>query len=66
MKKREYLRAVRQARRIFVAVQPVKDRRYMQVRISRAKARALVQPFDDSTVIKAEWLDGMDGILMVA
>ncbi len=65
MKKREYLRAVREARRIFVAVEPVEGR-WVQVRISKAKARALVQRFDEATVIKALWLEGADRVLMVA
>ena len=64
MKKREYLRAVREARRIFVAVQPVK-RKYRQVRISKRWARDLVAGMGEAVEVEALWLDGADRVLMV-
>lgn len=66
MEKREYVRAVRKAWRIFAAVYPVEGCGPVQVRISKAKARALVARFEEHETIKAEWLEGAERVLMVA
>jgi len=54
MKKREYLKAVKRARRIFAYIH-MTDRRNAPVRISRAKACGLVSQIGDDDTIRAKW-----------
>jgi len=56
MKKREYLRAVRKAKRIFGYIQVVEGRRVAS-RISKRLARDLVRQIDEEATITASWAD---------
>ena len=64
MNKQECTKAIRKAYRIFGSIAIVKES-HRQVRLSRAKALALIKTVPDDAELNAEWLDDDHRFLMI-